>query len=277
MSKIKIKTPTVSVKWLYGNLELPNLVVLDASIKKVTNSKNETKRSLKIPSARYFDLKTKFSDVSGAFPNTFSSVEQFEKEARALGINKESIVVVYDDKGVYSSPRAWWLFKAFGHHNVVVLDGGLPEWEVNNFETETDYNITFNAGDFKAVLDRKLMKFFKDIQDEIETGNSVVIDARSDNRFKGLEPEPRTGLRSGQIPNAYNLHYMELLEGNCFKNNQELKAIFNKFAAIEKPMIFSCGSGITACVLALGAHIVGYNNCSVYDGSWTEWGSLTTE
>ena len=275
-SELLISSPVVSVKWLHTHLNHPNLVLLDATIPKVIGSDtnlNETQ----IPSARFFDIKKKFSDVSGTFPNTFPSETKFESEAQKLGINKNSTIVIYDDKGIYSSPRVWWLFKAFGFRNVAVLDGGFPAWKNAGFKTESKYHFKGEQGDFQAELQPGFMKFFDDVKKESQDKNHLIIDARSEKRFKSLVPEPRKGLRSGTIPNSVNLPYENLLDENCFKSIDELKQIFNTFINQDNNITLSCGSGITACVLALGAELAGLKNISVYDGSWTEWGTLIKE
>lgn len=272
-----MKGPLVSVDWLKAHLETPNLVILNASIPKVTDTSNSFSEALLIPNTRFFDIKHKFSDVVAPFPSTFPSEAQFTREAQLLGIHKDSLIVVYDDKGIYSSARAWWLFKAFGHHNVAVLDGGLPEWNKAKYATEIYQPFKGAKGDFVAFENKNLMKFFEDIKVESQDASHIIMDARSEKRFKCLVDEPRDGLRRGTIPNSVNLPFEDLLDGFCLKNIDELKQIFNKLAKPSDNLTFSCGSGITACVLALGADLAGYEHLSVYDGSWTEWGSLTNK
>ncbi|HLV14802.1 MAG TPA: sulfurtransferase [Xanthomarina sp.] len=276
-SHLTLDSPLVSVSWLKEHLSHPNLVVLNATIPKVTGNDTNLK-AIQIPSARFFDLKNKFSDVSAPFPSTFPSEEQFTREAQNLGINQNSTIVVYDEKGIYSSPRAWWLFRAFGFENIAVLDGGFPAWEKVGFETEIKGDQKLEKGNFEAKLQPVAMKFYKDIQNESQDKSHLIIDARSENRFNCLEGEPREGLRSGTIPNSVNLPFENLInEQGLFKSEAELKDLFKLLAKKEQAITFSCGSGITACVLALGAELAGYKNLSVYDGSWTEWGSLTAE
>ena len=266
----------MSVKWLHENSEAENLIILDASIKKVGGS-DDSKSDIQIPNTRFFDLKEAFSDTSAPFPTTFPSEEQFTKSAQALGINKNSAIVVYDDKGIYSSARVWWLFKAMGHTNVAVLNGGLPEWIKAGYQTESKQESQYNEGNFQAHYKPELMMFFEDVKQASETKSHVIIDARSEARFKSLVSEPRAGLRSGTIPNSVNLPFEDLLDGNQLLSKEEIEAKFKKLANKEDALVFSCGSGITACVLALGADISGFKNISVYDGSWTEWGSLVPE
>ncbi|WP_299547579.1 sulfurtransferase [Seonamhaeicola sp.] len=270
MAQVSLDKPIVSVDWLHKNLEAENLVVLDGTISKSFDAGLQ-----QIPNARFFDIKNKFSDTSGAFPNTFPSVAQFQSEARDLGINNDSYIVVYDDKGLYSSARVWWLFKAFGYDNVAVLDGGFPEWLQAGYPTEPMTAYQGDKGNFKADIQQEYMRFYEDLKEASKAKTHAIVDARSGERFHGKVPEPRAGLRSGNIPNSVNLPYTELLENGLLKHEGDLQVIFsNTLTTKSDPVIFSCGSGITACILALGAEISGYNNIAVYDGSWTEWGTL---
>lgn len=266
----------MSVDWLQKYLRHPDLIVLDASIPKVVGNDTHSNK-VQIPSSRFFDLKNKFSEINAPFPTTFPSENQFTEEARNLGINKNSLIVVYDEKGIYSSPRAWWLFKAFGFDNVAVLNGGLPAWEKSGYPTEKKQNSMVEKGNFEAQLQSKYMKFFDDVKKESKDHNHLIIDARSEDRFKSKVAEPREGLRSGTIPSSINLPFECLIDDDgLLKSEIELKQLFQSITEKNKAITFSCGSGITACVLALGAEISGYQNISVYDGSWTEWGSLST-
>ena len=265
-----LNTSLVSGKWLKTNLEASNLIVLDATINKVINKTSE-----RIPNARFFDIKKKFSDVNAIFPSTLPSTVQFQTEARALGINQDSLIVVYDDKGIYSSARVWWLFKTFGFDNVAVLDGGLPEWESSGFKVEAYTEQVYPKGDFEAIYNSKLMTNFKGVNTYSRESKTLIIDARSDTRFKCLVDEPREGLRRGTIPNSVNMPYTAILNGNIMKSKAELSTIFNTLVEDNTKLVFSCGSGITACILALAATICDYKNLVVYDGSWTEYGTLT--
>jgi len=275
MANSSLPKPLVSVRWLRNHLNDDNLLIFDASMNKVTSNANEVE-VFQIPNTQYFDIKHAFSDTSASFPNTVPSEEQFTKEAQRLGVSSSSIIVVYDDKGIYSSARAWYLFKAFGFENVAVLDGGLPEWIANGYKVENKKSNSRFNGNFVAHYNPKAFKSFKDIQESSQNDNHLIIDARSGNRFKGLAPEPRKGLRSGNIPNSVNIPFPELLDGNCFKSEGDIAKEFDKVNALNQHLVFSCGSGITACILALGAELIDKNDVSVYDGSWTEYGSLTT-
>lgn len=270
-SSITFTSPIVSVAWLHENKNANNLIILDGTINKVFDISLE-----QIQNARLFDIKKKFSDVSNPFPSAFPSEEQFQKEARNLGINQDSAIVVYDDKGIYSSARVWWLFKAFGFNNVAVLNGGFPEWKKANYDTELMQNYDGEKGNFIANLQPNYMKFFDDIKNASKNETHKIIDARSSKRFNCEVPEPRAGLRMGTIQNSVNLPFTDLLEDGVLKSKKDLAKAFYMVAEQDEPIIFSCGSGLTACVLALGAELSGYKNISVYDGSWTEYGSLTT-
>ena len=266
---LTLTTPIVSVSWLHNHLDAENLVVLDGTIGKTPDD-----NSLQIPKARFFDLQNKFSDRDDPFPNAFPPMEQFEKEAQALGINSDTAIVVYDDKGIYSSARVWWMFKAFGHDNVAVLSGGFPAWKKGGYPTEKVLSYSGQEGNFKARFHPEMMEFFNDVKIAVQNNTHTIIDARSADRFEGKVSEPRAGLRQGTIPNSVNLPFTDLLEDGCLKPKIELEKAFKKVADKNDQVIFSCGSGITACVLALGATVADYKNIAVYDGSWTEWGSL---
>ncbi|WP_035483105.1 sulfurtransferase [Gaetbulibacter saemankumensis] len=271
-SDINIPSPIVTVDWLYQHSNAENLIILDGTINKVFDSALG-----QIPKARFFDIKNKFSDINEPFPSTFPTTQQFQEEARNLGLNNNSAIVVYDDKGIYSSARVWWLLKAFGHENVAVLSGGLPAWKVAGYKTEPMEKYTGNKGDFVAIYQAKSMRFFYDVKKASEDKTHTIVDARSAARFNGIEGEPREGLRKGTIPNSKNLPFTELLSQGLLKPKEELEELFEKVAKKDDDIIFSCGSGITACVLALGATICDYEHISVYDGSWTEWGSIEPE
>lgn len=274
MIHISISEPLVSVNWLHKNLEATNLVVLNATIPKVVTGSETNSEKHQIPNTRFFDIKKKFSNVEDAFPSAFPSAEQFTSSAQELGINTDSAIVVYDEKGIYSSARVWWLFKAFGYTNVAVLNGGFPEWKQQELPIETKQVHKVATGNFQAKLQPGYMLFFDGVLKVQENDNYTILDARSTGRFNGIVAEPRKGLRSGTIPNSKNLPFEDLLKNKKLIPKEEIKTAFKNVTASEDHLVFSCGSGITACVLALGAEILGYKNITVYDGSWTEYGSL---
>ena len=268
-------TPLVTVQWLHQNLNDPDLVILDAS--PATNKAGITaeQQHLQISGARFFDLKHTFSDATSELPNTLPSPDQFEAECRKIGINRTSKIVVYDNLGVYTSPRVWWMFRTMGHENVAVLNGGLPHWQAQGFDTVPRDVASVEAGNFSAALQPNLVVDHTFVKSNLESKNALVIDARSKGRFDGTAPEPRAGLRSGHIPDSLNLPYTEVLENGKFKSETELTAIFSRLVNDKRPLVFSCGSGVTACILALAANVLDNDNISVYDGSWTEYGTLT--
>lgn len=264
-------TPVVTVEWLYEQLHEPNLVILDASQSVYKAGGTTSQENIQIVGARHFNLKNDFSDQNASFPNTFPSAKQFEDSAQKLGINQESSIVVYDNVGIYTSPRVWWMFHVMGHKQVSVLNGGLPEWIKAGFPTEQRVESDFPIGNYVASPDLIVVKSIEDIVKNIDSKRSILIDARSKGRFDGTAPEPREGLPSGHIPNSTNLPFGELLEDGKFKNTEELTRIFNRLDLGNEDLIFSCGSGVTACIDLLAAELVLDNKKSVYDGSWTEW------
>ena len=263
----------VSVKWLKDHLNHPNVIVINGTIQKVSsNFKSEEQQ---IENARFFDIKNAFTDTSAEFPNTIPSEIQFQTEAQKLGINKEDFIVVYDEFGIYSSPRVWWLFKTFGHNNVAVLDGGFPEWKAQKFPTEVKTEKQYNSGNFIAKYNPNNIVYFESLEAINKDPNFKIIDARSNDRFMCRVPEPREGLRSGHIPNSVNLPYQNILNEHKFQHKEQIASTFKDLANNNQHLVFTCGSGITASILSLAATLLGYNN-SVYDGSWTEYGTLTT-
>jgi len=271
------KQHVVSVKWLNEHLQAENIIIFDASIPKVTAYKL-IEAEKQIPTAQFFDIKKAFSDISGEFPNTIPSESQFETEARKLGVNNDSAIVIYDDKGIYSSARVWWLFKIFGYNNVAILNGGLPEWQKQGFQLEVKQNRNKVLGDFEAKFKPEYIAYFEGIKTLSSDFSVAIVDARASNRFNCEVPEPRAGLRSGTIPNSKNIPFTYCLHNGKLKPKNELQNILStKIKDVNTPLIFTCGSGITACVLDLAAAISGYKNTRVYDGSWTEYGSLIIE
>ncbi|HSD08706.1 sulfurtransferase [Flavobacterium sp.] len=263
--------PIVSASWLHDQLGSPDLIILEARLDQNQSNLENQNPGLQIKGARVFDIKNNFSDTSNPLPNTFPSTEQFIDEAQKLGINKNNIIVVYDTLGIYSSPRAWWMFKTMGHSEVYVLDGGLPEWIKEGFPTENQQEQTFYPkGNFEAKLQPEFIKNKEQILENISTKKAVLIDARSSDRFHAIQEEPRVGMRSGHIPNSINVPYTELQQNGKYKSTAELKKILN---LNNQPLFFTCGSGITACIVLLATELISDNPKAVYDGSWTEWGA----
>jgi thiosulfate/3-mercaptopyruvate sulfurtransferase len=267
-------SPLVSVQWLHQHLKDKNLVLLEASMKKsiITNQPINLKEPT-IPHSLFFDFEDVFVDKKSTLPHMMPSAVDFEIEAQKLGINSDSLIVVYDRVGTYSSPRAWWMFRSMGHQNVFVLDGGLPAWLAENYSTEPLSLNKIRNGNFKAQIKKSFFCDVLQVENNLQTPHSLIIDARSERRFKGLDSEPRAGLRSGHIPGSINIPFGELQVNGKMKGADEIKLIFKQHMSSNgKKMIFSCGSGVTACILALGATIAKIDDISVYDGSWSEWG-----
>ena len=266
--------PLVSVSWLSQNLNAPNLVVLDVSLESnIANIKVEFP-GIQIKGARYFDLKRNFSDLESRLPNTLPNPKYFSLACRNLGINNNSTIVVYDNIGVYASPRVWWMFKSMGHKNIAVLDGGLPSWKNKNYPTESIQNRVLPEGDFKAKFNPNLLKKAFKIIENITSKEAILVDARSNGRFFGLIPETRKNLKSGHIPNAINLPFLEVLKDGKFLSTNEISATFKKLKIDKRPKIFTCGSGLTACILILASTLISEDKHFLYDGSWSEWGQL---
>ena len=273
---ISVPAAVVDVAWLAANLAAPNLIVLDASIPPVVpglKSVNAEGQFKAIPGARRFDYDKNVCKPDTSLPHMLPGPEIFERKVRALGVNADSVVVVYDDCGMYASPRAWWMFRAMGHENIAVLSGGLPAWVAADKPLADSLAEAESEGDFAADFRPHLVSDYRAVLEALEDDRRRVLDARSPGRFRGVDPEPRPGLRGGHMPNALNLPFVRLLENGVMKPADELREIFSEFGAPERGLISSCGSGITACVIALAAHEAGLDDVSVYDGSWVEWGT----
>ena len=269
---LKIPSFVVSVDWLLEHLENESLLILDATIPKVGSKTIEfLEEKSQIKKAHFFDLKD-FSDAEAPLPNTMLTGEKFQQKAKQFGINNNYCIVVYDDLGIYSSPRVWWMFQLMGFENIAVLDGGFPEWKAKKYPIEKFSHKTLSKGNFTANYHFEKITFMTDVLANVSSKKYLVLDARSEGRFFGTEPEPRKEVRGGHIPNSKSLPHTDILDGTKMKPTDELKMIFETKNPENKPLIFSCGSGITASILALGATIAGIKNHSVYYGSWTEWG-----
>ncbi|HEY6143930.1 MAG TPA: sulfurtransferase [Flavobacterium sp.] len=261
-----MKKTIVSSKWLYEHLDDLDLIILEARLEQ-----NQF-QDIQIKGARVFDIKNTFSNTQNPLPNTFPSVAQFTSECQKLGVNKNSTIVVYDSLGIYSSPRVWWMFNAMGHSNIYVLNGGLPEWIKDGYPTEIQQKSNYPIGDFEAKLQPELIKNKEQILENTNSKEAVLIDARSPERFHATIEETRVGIRNGHIPGSINVPFDTLLEDGKYKSATALSEIFN---LNDKPLYFTCGSGITACILLLAAELISDNPKAVYDGSWTEWGHST--
>ncbi|MFD0993632.1 sulfurtransferase [Tenacibaculum geojense] len=272
VSKLVINTPLVDTNWLNKHIESNNLVILDATLPKATSIDKIKKEH--IPNALFFDIKNEFSDLSSQFPNTLLPEKDFEAKVRKLGINNNSAIVVYDAWGLYSAARVWWLFTLCGFKNIAVLDGGLPKWKKDGYPTVSSVNKAKDLGNFTVKYNSNLVAFTADVEKAINE-SVCIVDARPTDRFSGQKAEPRPGLRSGHIPSSKNIPYTTLLKPDgTLLDKDQLIVIFKTINPQELPYIFTCGSGVTACILALATKVAGlYTEFSIYDGSWTEWGS----
>lgn len=271
---IQIPNSLVSVDWLYNHLNDPNLIILDCTIPKVTATtfaENKTKNRIK--GALFFDIKNTFSDTKSPFPNTILAPKEFEEKAQNLGIEKDSCLIVYDDLGIYSSPRVWWMFTLMGFSNIAVLDGGLPAWITKNHPVEVLTNYSLSKGNFTVNYYPEKLKFTQDVLASLKNNKFLIADARSKDRFYARIIEPRKEIKNGHIPASISLPYSDIIKNGFIKRKEELQLIYNTVNPTKKDFIFTCGTGITASILALGADLVGIKNWSVYDGSWTEWGA----
>ncbi|MDW5375760.1 3-mercaptopyruvate sulfurtransferase [Halomonas sp. HP20-15] len=266
----------VTVDWLQSNLDLPEIVILDASWYLPTQSRDPDAEYLEghIPGAKRFDFDGEIKDASSSLPHMLPAASEFTAAVRALGVNADSRVVVYDGMGVFAAPRAWWMFKVMGHGNVAVLDGGLPAWKAAGLALESGPPAAVaSSGNFEARLVSERLADAAEVAEHLEKRTAQVVDARSPARFSGEQPEPRPGLRAGHMPGAMNLPFDRLLEDGFYRSPEVLEQRFRE-AGIESgaPVVGSCGSGVTASVLALGAELAGLGPMAVYDGSWAEWG-----
>lgn len=263
MKPLAAPGPLVTVEWLHAQLGHPDLVVLDASLGPAP--------AAYIPGARAFDIDRTICDQQSPLPHMMPGPDLFERGVRKLGVSNRSCVIVYDAKGIYSSPRGRWMFKAMGHDNVAVLDGGLPAWQAAGLSCASS-PAAAEPGSFIAAPRPGLFCDADAVAAALSDPESRVFDARSAGRFDGREPEPRPGLRPGHMPGATNLPYTDVLRDGKLKPRPELASLVAAHAGPAQRLIFSCGSGVTACIPALAAELSGYFSIAVYDGSWSEWG-----
>ncbi len=264
----------VSTDWLAAHLDNPDVVVLDGTwFLGEGDGRTEYEKS-HIPGAVFFDI-DEVCDHADPLPHMLPSAALFAEKVGAMGVANSSHVVVYDRFGLQTAARVWWEFRFFGHGKVSVLDGGLKKWLAEGRPTEAG-TAAPKPATYRATPHPELVRSLDQLRANLDSRAEQVLDARAAGRFKGTEPEPRPGSRPGHIPGSRNLPYTDLLDPET-RTMADADALAAKFRAagidLARPVVTSCGSGVTASVLALGLHLIGQDNYAVYDGSWSEWGT----
>jgi thiosulfate/3-mercaptopyruvate sulfurtransferase len=267
--------PLVSTEWLASELGKNDLRIVDASLFLPDHGRNARTEfeAGHIPGAVFMDL-DEIVDTSSGLPHMLPPAEKFASRMQALGLGDGSRIVVYDNSPLKSSARAWFMLKVFGAHEVAILDGGFAKWQSEGRAVESGKPVVRHRH-FTAWQDKGLVRTLEQMVENVKTKAEQVLDARPAGRFTGTEPEPRAGLRGGHMPGARNLPHGELFNADgTWKRGDELRAAFtNAGVDLDRPVTTSCGSGVTAAVLAFGMHLLGKKDVSLYDGSWAEWGA----
>ncbi len=267
--------PLVTTEWLAAEMGKSDIRVIDATL--FMNGAGRDARAefeaAHIPGAVFFDI-DEVSDTSSDLPHMLPPPEKFASRMQALGLGDGSRIIVYDNSPLKSSARVWWMLTLFGAHEVAILDGGFAKWQAEGRSVESGKPIVRHRH-FTVWADKNLVRDQKQMTENLRTKAEQVIDARSAGRFAGTEPEPRAGLRGGHIPGSKSLPYTDLFnDDGTYKPVADIAAAF-KTAGIDiaRPLVATCGSGITASVLAFAAALQGNHKVAVYDGAWTEWGA----
>ncbi|HKM71719.1 MAG TPA: 3-mercaptopyruvate sulfurtransferase [Stellaceae bacterium] len=265
----------VGTDWLAAHLADPHVRVVDSSFKLpgITPTARQDFDQGHIPGAVFFDIDD-IAEPGTSLPHMIPSADLFARKIAALGIGDGDRVVVYDSVGLSSAGRAWWMLCLYGHHEVAVLDGGLPKWKAEGRPLDTALP-TPARGHFTARFDPSLVRDKRALIENMATRREQVVDARAAGRFDGTAPEARPGLRGGHIPGSRNLPHERVTDPltRQLKNAEELSQLFRDAGvALDLPVVTSCGSGVTACALAFALHLIGHPGAAVYDGSWSEWG-----
>jgi thiosulfate/3-mercaptopyruvate sulfurtransferase len=265
----------VSTQWLADHLGSPDIAIIDASWHLPAAQRDAKKEftDAHIPGAQFFDI-DELSDTASSLPHMLPSPEKFASRMRRMGIGDGKRIIAYDTVGLFSAARAWWMFKVFGHDDVATLDGGLKKWLAEGRATEDGPALPRQERHFTARFKGSMVKDMKEVAAALKSGTAQVADARSGTRYRGEEVEPRAHVRAGHMPGSSNVHYASLITADgTLKPPAEIEAVFTAAGVdLSKPVITSCGSGITAAVLTLGLTLAGARDHSLYDGSWTEWG-----
>jgi thiosulfate/3-mercaptopyruvate sulfurtransferase len=266
----------VSTDWLAERVGDPGIVVVDASYFLPTQKRDAQAeyRAGHIPGAVFFDIEA-VSDHSTDLPHMLPEPGQFSEAAGALGIGDGDTIVAYDSVGLFSAARVWWTFRLFGAKSVYILDGGLPKWKAESRALETG-DTTRAAKKFTATMNAGAVATLDRVRTASADHSIQVVDARSAERFAGKAPEPRPGLRAGHIPGSFNVPYDRVLENGRLASRDRVTAAFKSAGVdLDKPIITSCGSGVTAAILSFALESLGKEPKALYDGSWAEWGSRT--
>ena len=266
----------VTTDWFAANISASNLSIIDASFYLPAARRDPKKEfyNCHIPGATFFDI-NEIADTNTDLPHMLPTADEFSKHAGSLGISNAHHVICYDSSGgPMAAMRVWWTFRVFGHDRVSVLSGGLPKWQKEGHPTSsTPRDITEQQ--FTAKHDQNLVKTIEQILENIENQHFQMVDARSEGRYNGTEAEPRVGLRQGHIPGAISLPFERLLDTENFMTMRSADEITSVILGSginpEKPLISSCGSGVTAAPLVMALYLIGHTQASIYDGSWTEW------
>ena len=265
----------VTTEWLADNLGRDDVVVFDGTSHLPTTGRNGNAEFLEkhIPGALRFDIDD-IADPDTSLSHMLPGAELFAAKLSQLGVRNSDHVIVYDVYGLQSAARAWWMMRIFGHDHVSLLSGGLPKWEAEGRATEAGTQAR-PASTFSATLRPALVRDINALLANVTTDAEQVADARAAGRFTGVDPEPRAGMRSGHIPNSHSLPFTTLLDGNrIFLDGDQLKSIIEGAGIqLDKPLVATCGSGVTACVIALACHLIGKSDVAIYDGSWSKWGT----
>ena len=268
----------VSTEWLQAHLKDPDLRILDGSyyLPQMGRDPRAEYDIAHIPNARFFDIDD-VADHGSDLPHMVPPVEKFMSRMRAMGVGDGHQIVVYDGMGLFSAARVWWLFKLMGQNNIAVLDGGLPKWQAEGRPIE-DMSPVIRDRHMTVRRQNLMVKDVTQVSAAAKLGDYEIVDARPPGRFRGEDPEPRPGLRLGHIPGSKNVCFKDLLNADqTLKNNDEIRQSFeNAGVDLNKPIITTCGSGVTAAVLSLGLERIGKTDHSLYDGSWSEWGMFPT-
>lgn len=267
--------PLVSTDWLAARLDDPHVKIIDASYKMpgVLPLPSDDFVAAHIPGAVFFNVNA-IADPNDPRPHMYPNANQFARDVSALGISSDDTVVAYDAGGWVAAPRAWWMFLSFGHSNVRVLDGGLQKWRAEGRALETG-SVTPRPGKFQASLDPRYVRSREQLLDNLATNREQLVDARPRPRFEGTVAEPWPGRRSGHIPGSRNVPYAELFDAStgAMKPLEQLRKAFEGAGVdMTKPIVTTCGSGVSALVLTLALYRLGVRGSALYDGSWAEWG-----